>query len=493
MKKRPDTIAVQIGLLVSLAMISPITVFAQDLDDLKETLFAKVDKQLTQAQAEQGSLLSPRFFAQATNNYDKALKDFKNGRPLEDIQKKLREVNARLQQCLQVTKVARVAFSTTLQAREDALKANAPKYAQESFEDAEKVFNAAAIKLEKGEVKNAKKKVPEIDRLYRQAELIAIKASIIGTVRNLIREAKREEADKYTPIIFANAQKLLNDAEGILNSNRRSETSAKEKAEAAETEARHAVFLTKQIKRLKKNPQEWENFILDREILIEDVAEELGFKPQFDEGLDKPLRRIHKIAQNLQKEKKQLLEELQEKNQELQRLNDELQRYKEKERGLQAELQEKQYRLEMKKQREEKFRSLETMFSNQEAIVLRKGNDIILRLIGLTFRSGRSTIEPEYFSLLTAVQRAIRKFPNSSITIEGHTDSIGNDQFNENLSYERASAVKQYLLANMGFDESRITALGYGESRPIASNETPQGRAQNRRIDIVLSFGEEML
>ncbi|MFQ5485928.1 MAG: OmpA family protein [bacterium] len=473
--------------------IIAVPAYAQNSDELKETLFSKTEKMLVQVQSAHGNILSPQFFKQANQRYKEAIKDFEGGRQLRDIEKKLREVNARLQQCLQVIKLGKVTFATTLQAREDALKANSPKYAKETFENAEGEFLDSSKKLEKGDVKTARKKVPLIDRLYRKAELIAIKASIIGTVRNLVREAKREEADKYTPIIFANAQKLLNEAEAILNSNRRSESNAREKAEAAEVEARHAIFFTRQIKRLKKNQQEWENFVLDREILIEDIAQVLGFAPQFDEGLDKPLRRIHKITENLLKEKKQLLEAIEEKNGELKRLNEELLKYKEKEKGLQAELQEKQYKLELKRQREEKFQSLENMFSSNEAVVLRKGTDIILRLLGLTFPSGKATIEPEYFSLLTTVQRAMRKFPNASVTIEGHTDSIGNDQYNENLSYERAMAVKKYLLANMGLDDSRITAIGYGESKPIASNETQVGRAQNRRIDVVLSFVEEML
>jgi outer membrane protein OmpA-like peptidoglycan-associated protein len=133
------------------------------------------------------------------------------------------------------------------------------------------------------------------------------------------------------------------------------------------------------------------------------------------------------------------------------------------------------------------------MFDPSEASLLRKGDDLILRLIGLTFPSGRATIQPDYFSLLAKVQRAIRKLPTGAITIEGHTDSIGDDRYNESLSYERAMAVKSYIVANMGLDESRITALGYGETRPIASNETKEGRAQNRRIDIVLSINEEPL
>jgi outer membrane protein OmpA-like peptidoglycan-associated protein len=479
------------GVAISLTIAT--VSFAQNSDEIRQTLFNETDKLMIQAQAEQASVISPMNFKEADMKYNEAVKDFKDGKPLKDIERKLAEVRGKLNQCLDVAKLGKVTFASTLKAREDALVANAPEYAPQEFENAESEFIAVTKRLEKGDVKNAKRDIPKIDQLYHTAELMAIKISIIGTVRNLVNEAKKEEADKYTPITFANAQKLLNEAEAILNSARRSESNAKEKAEKAEIEARHAIFLTRQIKRLRKNPQEWENFVQDREIIIEDIAKELGFDPQFDEGLDKPLKRIHKIAQNLQREKKELLAEVKQKNQQLQQLNDELKKYKEKEQGLQAELQEKQYRLEMKRQREEKIKEVETMFTPDEATVLRRGNDLIIRLIGLTFPSGKSTIEPEYFSLLTTVQRAIRNFPNASLTIEGHTDAVGNDRYNENLSYERAQAVKQYLLANMGLDESRITAIGYGETRPIASNETAQGRAQNRRIDIVLTFGEDVL
>jgi outer membrane protein OmpA-like peptidoglycan-associated protein len=70
--------------------------------------------------------------------------------------------------------------------------------------------------------------------------------------------------------------------------------------------------------------------------------------------------------------------------------------------------------------------------------------------------------------------------------VEGHTDSYGSDASNLNLSQERADAVKAYLLANMSMDPSRIEAIGYGESKPIANNETAEGRAKNRRIEIVI-------
>ncbi|MCD4664849.1 MAG: OmpA family protein, partial [Bacteroidales bacterium] len=135
----------------------------------------------------------------------------------------------------------------------------------------------------------------------------------------------------------------------------------------------------------------------------------------------------------------------------------------------------------------EKFRKIESIFKKNEAMVLREGDQIKIRLIGLNFRSGKAVINPEYFNMLTKLQRAIRLFPDYHLTIEGHTDNKGDDRTNQSLSLRRARAVRSYLIANMGIAEDQISAIGYGESKPIASNTNAQGRAQNRRIDVVLA------
>lgn len=133
------------------------------------------------------------------------------------------------------------------------------------------------------------------------------------------------------------------------------------------------------------------------------------------------------------------------------------------------------------------FQQVEKMFSREEARVLREGSDIIMRLVGLNFQSGKAVIEPSYFSLLTRVQDAIKTFPGSKIIIEGHTDSYGGDELNLKLSEERAIAVRQYMLANLPQAiANSIEAVGFGENQPIANNETAEGRAKNRRIDIII-------
>ena len=130
------------------------------------------------------------------------------------------------------------------------------------------------------------------------------------------------------------------------------------------------------------------------------------------------------------------------------------------------------------------------MFAPAEGEALLAENRLILRLVGLTFASGSAEIRPDNFSLLTKVQRVIREFPESAITVEGHTDSQGNEAMNQELSRRRAIAVREYLLSNIAMSADRITAVGYGESRPVAPNDAEAGRARNRRIEITLSLEE---
>jgi outer membrane protein OmpA-like peptidoglycan-associated protein len=90
--------------------------------------------------------------------------------------------------------------------------------------------------------------------------------------------------------------------------------------------------------------------------------------------------------------------------------------------------------------------------------------------------------------LINKAQRVIREFPDANVVISGHTDARGNDATNQKLSEERAQAVREYLLANMNVEPTRMRAVGYGESQPIATNETEAGRQKNRRIDVKISL-----
>ncbi len=143
-------------------------------------------------------------------------------------------------------------------------------------------------------------------------------------------------------------------------------------------------------------------------------------------------------------------------------------------------------RIEAQARIKEQFNRVEKIFNTDEARVFRENNNVILRLIGITFESNESEIMTKNIPLLTKVEKAIDVYPKSEIIIEGHTDSQGDDQLNQKLSQDRADSVKQYMINAMLIPSYRIIATGYGETRPIANNETELGREKNRRIDIAI-------
>lgn len=103
----------------------------------------------------------------------------------------------------------------------------------------------------------------------------------------------------------------------------------------------------------------------------------------------------------------------------------------------------------------------------------------------ILFDTGKASLKPESTRVFVDIIRILDQYPNSRFTVEGHTDSVGSNSLNQRLSEERANSVRDFLI-NEGIDASRLEAVGYGEERPIATNNTRAGRTQNRRVEINL-------
>jgi len=103
----------------------------------------------------------------------------------------------------------------------------------------------------------------------------------------------------------------------------------------------------------------------------------------------------------------------------------------------------------------------------------------------ILFDLGKSTIRQESYAVLQNIANIMKEYPNADFVIEGHTDSQGSDKTNQKLSDERSASVRNYL-TTIGMDGSRLSSVGYGEARPIATNATKAGRQQNRRVEISL-------
>jgi len=111
---------------------------------------------------------------------------------------------------------------------------------------------------------------------------------------------------------------------------------------------------------------------------------------------------------------------------------------------------------------------------------------------GILFATGKSTLSQASKNELTKFASQMKDMTDTDITIYGHTDNTGSDAVNEKLSAERAAVVKSYL-SNSGIADSRMTSEGKSYSMPVASNDTAEGRAQNRRVEIYVYANEAMI
>lgn len=139
---------------------------------------------------------------------------------------------------------------------------------------------------------------------------------------------------------------------------------------------------------------------------------------------------------------------------------------------------------------ERRAEQLEKELGNVKSQQTERG--LVLTLSNIVFDVDKAELKPGASLTLNKIADFLNDYENHNITIEGFTDSTGPSPYNEALSQQRAEAVRQALMAR-GIDESRIETRGYGEQFPVASNDTTAGRQLNRRVEIVVSNGREVV
>ncbi|WNO54668.1 OmpA family protein [Stakelama saccharophila] len=131
-------------------------------------------------------------------------------------------------------------------------------------------------------------------------------------------------------------------------------------------------------------------------------------------------------------------------------------------------------------------RELRERTAGTDVQVVRQGDDLLLRMpSGITFATDSSTVQPQFKPTLDQVAQVLDQYEKTYVDVYGHTDSTGSEAYNQALSERRAQSVADYLSAE-GVSRARIGTRGYGETQPIASNDTEEGRASNRRVEIKL-------
>jgi outer membrane protein OmpA-like peptidoglycan-associated protein len=447
--------------------------------DVKSTLFEETNKAMEQANKINASILSPGNYDQAMEHYREAENDYELGYSLEGIRETLQSATNYFYKAIEVTRLAEVTFTKLVAARDDAKDARATEFALELWNEAEEKFWDATTELENGDISYAKEYGKEAENIYRRAELEAIESHLLAEVRSLLIDAENEDVEYNAPKTLKKAKDLALLTKMELSKDRYDTDDARSLINQAKYEAIHSLYLSKLILKLEDEDKTLEDIILLSEEPLHKIAVQLDIKAELDKGYEKAVNQINNSIKTLQENSSSTNQELLVTKQELELLKEQLS-------GIETEKTELSEKMAALEQVKKQFSEVQKMFYPTEAMVFRDEINVFLRLVGLNFNIGKSDIAPEYYSLLSKVQKAITVFPECNITIEGHTDSQGGDESNLRLSQERADAVKYYLIVNSKIEAGRIIAIGFGENKPIANNETSDGRKKNRRIDIFI-------
>jgi len=474
----------------------------------------------------EADVFAPKTWEKAAQLYQKAQKVVEGHKKQSTVDKAVTKAREYAENAIKAGEVAKLSLKDYLEPREKAKDANAPVLVPELYDKAEQQFIKATRKVESGDVKGALKEAEKSTPLFDVAEMEAIRVAILGTADKLIKKALADEAGKFAPATLDKARSARERANAILTKDRYNRKESVAEAQRAEYEARHASNIALSVRSLKRNDQAWEKLMLLYEIQMNRVGEAMGLEYlPFDNGpLDAANVLIAKFdslkAENAQLKNQaatlvdavtgqlqQTLDRLGQPVEEddpvklaqavdksvfdLLANKDELVRQLEESRAKLAELsqahEETSTELAARLEEEKKFKKAKSLLNPSEGEVFYNAtNDLVLRLTGLSFDVGKAEIKDEHVPLLEKVKQIIEMFPNAHLVIEGHTDASGDPATNLQLSEKRAFAVMQYLRQSLMIPSDKIQAIGYGADKPIASNQTPEGRAKNRRIDILV-------
>jgi len=259
--------------------------------------------------------------------------------------------------------------------------------------------------------------------------------------------------------------------------------------------ATDALQLSRQIRQLRKDDSGFENLLIENRAFRRELAQSLGMAvdtahPTADVPATDLLQRAAALRQALADEKAahtRDLDQLEQARTEIDQLKAEQQKMAEAsneqlanmKEAFRAKLERETFDLNRQKQ-------VQALLKPEEASVLiNLDGSLLIRLTSLQFASGHSQVGGQYADLIKRVTQALKIYSDRNVRVEGHTDDQGDVKINQKLSLKRAEAVRDALI-KAGLAAGRVKALGYGEVRPIASNEFEKGRAMNRRIDIVV-------
>ena len=439
----------------------------------------RLENDIASAYKNQLNVLAPTWFEKAASSLGKAKKGLEKGEEISEILRYTAEGQVYLLKAEEISKVTRTTLADVIKSRDLARQAGAAKLGND-YTDAEQAFLSLTKAIEKGDLAYAEKRKTALTETFRSLELRAIKIETLGVVRKLIERAKNNRVDKIAPRSFKLAQNKLSEADAFI-------TQHPYEKEMMQQKANEALFMSQRLFQVadqseKVKDMKPEELTLWVEKILYDITSKLGATDMRNQPYKIQVENVVGSIDTLQKDRQFLSNKVKTLKSDIETKDSQIAVLE----GKTREQQIVKERLAAEKRFNQLFIEVQNLFSSDEAEVYKKGNSLIIRLRAIQFPVGKSVIMPDNYPLLSKIQQSIRIFGEPDVIIEGHTDSTGSNEINEHLSQQRSESVRQYLLANKTLSYDRIVAVGYGSSKPLASNATQEGRAVNRRIDVII-------
>lgn len=327
---------------------------------------------------------------------------------------------------------------------------------------------------------------------YATANLAALPASPdipleLLQARNAMRIAKWRTADKYAPESWAKAQEALNRAEDYQtrSQDRSVPTVAREAVQAFED----AITITAQRQADEKLAQEREaGAQREADARAAQLAEAQGRAEAEKQRLQADLAAARDAQARAEAEKAQADARAQQQAAEQQAALAQQEATRAQQQADLAQQQAEQARLAAEKSERDQQQLRATLLEQFNRILETRDTPrgLVVNIGDVLFATGKYDLRPEARERLAKLSGIVIAHPGLHLAIEGHTDNVGSESFNQNLSEQRAAGVRAYLVAQ-GLDANAITVTGYGMSQPVAENTTAAGRQKNRRVEVVIS------
>lgn len=478
-------------ILCSLGVLVMTGIWLPGLAAAANDAFEQVMASRAQAEAADAAMLAPGSYASAVKTLERARREAGSGRSTAALNENIDKADGLFRAAIAAAQGAQETFTDVIREREAARSADAWRLVPERWLKAEQDFSAATRRLEDGGLKSAIELGGIAAGSYREAQLQALRSRYLSPTRSLLIEAERIKADRYAPQTLAEARARLNEAETALASNRTQPEVATAEIETARLAAAHVLNVATVVRQVETDEQSLEGLVLSLERIVGRMADAAGLPAVNIAGNAVDTEALISGLSALRARAESAEQELGERDRRLKGMEEELRELDSRLSGTASERD----RLLMKQAAEQRMRelvsTLDQRFTRNDVQVIQSPGRLTLRLTGLSFAPGSAQLDSGARSLLQQVSQAIALFPRTGITIEGHTDSAGETESNQRLSEARAQAVQGQLMTELALPAGRLQALGYGESRPVASNKTSAGRKQNRRIDIVIQTAAE--